>query len=287
MSSEENHMNHWYRPVNPAATSRLGHIYHALFDFDGTLSVLRQGWEAVMISVMLESILGSSSPANRVDIEAEVTEYVDRSTGILTILQMEWLAQTVRRYGLVKQPLSAPEYKRIYLDRLMVSVRQRVARVASGAAAPANHMVAGSQEFIAGLSQRGVRLYLASGTDHADVVAEAKALGMLQYFTGGVFGALDNDENHAKERVIQRILDENHLSGAELLVVGDGPVEIREGTARSAVTLGVASDEVARSGWNEHKAARLTQAGVDLLVADFSHTTELLDLLLGPAKIAD
>lgn len=287
MSSEENNMNYWYRPVNPAATSRLGHFHHALFDFDGTLSVLRQGWEAVMIPVMLESILGSSSPANRADIEAEVTEYVDRSTGILTILQMEWLAQTVHRYGLVKQPLSAPEYKRIYLDRLMVSVRQRVARVASGAAAPADHMVTGSQEFIAGLSQRGVRLYLASGTDHADVVAEAKALGMLQYFTGGVFGALDNDENHAKERVIQRILDENHLSCAELLVVGDGPVEIREGTARSAVTLGVASDEVARSGWNEHKAARLTQTGVDLLVADFSHTAELLDLLLGPAKVAD
>lgn len=35
----------WLRVLNPEVTARLGHIRHAPFDFDGTLSVLREGWE--------------------------------------------------------------------------------------------------------------------------------------------------------------------------------------------------------------------------------------------------
>lgn len=283
----QNNNDRWYRVLNPRVLPRLGHIRHALFDFDGTLSVLRQGWEDVMVPVMIESITGSSTPTAHPDIEEEVRAYVDRSTGILTILQMEWLAQTVRRYGLAAQPLSAQEYKRLYLDRLMVSVRRRVERLAGGEAAADDHMVSGARAFITHLSWHGVRLYLASGTDHADVVAEARALGLLEFFHGGVYGALDNDENHAKERVIQRILDENHLSGDELLVAGDGPIEIREGAARNALTLGVASDEVTRCGWNEQKVARLAQAGADLLIPDFSRTTELLALLLNLPSSTD
>ena len=49
-----------------------------------------------------------------------------------------------------------------------------------------------------------------------------------------------------RNRIVQRILDEHHLFGDELLVVGDGPVEIREARGRGAIALGVASNEVAR-----------------------------------------
>ncbi len=37
----------WLEVVNP--TVRVGHVRHALFDFDGTISVIRRGWEQVMI----------------------------------------------------------------------------------------------------------------------------------------------------------------------------------------------------------------------------------------------
>lgn len=269
----------WLRILHPQALARLGKIQHVLFDFDGTFSVLRQGWEDVMIPVMVEAICGLSP---RAEIEEEVREYVDRSTGILTIRQMQWLAEAVERHGLAGRARTAAEYKRMYLSRLMVFVRERIARLESGQAVSTDFLVGGSQAFVSGLAGRGVRMYLASGTDHADVAREAAALGLLDYFNGDVYGALDNNENHAKERVIQRILEENHLSGDELLVVGDGPVELREGAQRQALTLGVASDERARAGWNEHKAARLSDAGADLLVADFTHANELLLLLLEP-----
>ena len=273
----------WLRSSNPDVFRRLGGIRQVLFDFDGTLSLLRQGWEGVMVPMMLEAICGDSPTP---EIAREVEDYVDRSTGILTIRQMEWLAKAARRYGKSPAVLTAGAYKSMYLQRLMVFVNERMACLAQGKSLPDDYLVAGARLFIGELARRGARLYLASGTDHADVLREAKALGLLACFDGGVYGALDDDEAHAKERVIQRMMDQNQLAGDELLIVGDGPVEIREGKRRGALTLGVASDELVHYGWNPRKAARLQEAGADLLVADFTHTADLIALLYQEATLA-
>ena len=272
----------WLKLYTPGIENRLGKIRHALFDFDGTLSVMREGWEGVMLPVMLEAI--SDQQAVTPEIESEVREYIDRSTGILTIQQMEWLAQTVRRYGMAKNPLTAAQYKAIYLKRLMLRVQGRIDSVREGRVKPEERMLAGAVDFIKGLWEHGVVLYLASGTDHQDMFNEASVLGMAPYFTGGIYGALDQSEANGKERVIQRILDDYHLSGDELLVVGDGPVEIREAKARGAIALGVASDEINRSGWNLNKIPRLTKAGVDMIVADFVHAADLVQVLVGETQ---
>lgn len=275
-------VEHWLRVLHPEALDRTGKIRHALFDFDGTLSVLRQGWEEVMVPVMVEAICGDGpSPAaveQVAEIEREVRAYIDRSSGTLTIRQMQWLVEAVQRHGLAGDARSAGAYKSLYLQRLMVRVGGRITRLVKGETTPAENMIAGAGTFVRALAQRGARLYLASGTDHTDVVREASALGLLPYFSGGVYGALDGSEDNAKERVIQRILDENGLAGEALLVVGDGPVEIREGAARGALTLGVASDELVRTGWNERKAQRLVDAGADFLVADFHEAEKLLSV---------
>jgi phosphoglycolate phosphatase-like HAD superfamily hydrolase len=276
----------YIRLLNPSVSARLGRVRHALFDFDGTISTLRQGWEEAMVPVMLEAICGAPAHVSRggpnpvpPEIEREVREYVDRSTGVLTMEQMRWLAEAVRRHGLNGEPLAAAEYKRIYLRRLLLTVDRRVERVACGEVPPAEAMVAGAEEFLRGLQARGVTLYLASGTDHPYVTREANVLGVANYFGGGVYGALDATEANNKERIIQRILDEHQVSGDELVVVGDGPVEIREAVTRGAIALGVASDEVARRGWNAHKVRRLSDAGADLLVPDFTRAGTLLDVL--------
>lgn len=269
----------WLREQNPGALRRLGRVRQAVFDFDGTLSVLRQGWEPVMEQVMLRSIYpNSSAPESVVE---EVRRYIDLSTGQLTIVQMEWLAEAARRYGQVPAPLNARQYKAQYLTALMGSVSERLERLEGGSAAPREFLIAGSAELLAELARRGVRLYVASGSDHPDVVREAAALGIAP-FLSGIYGALDASEANDKGRIIQRILDEHALAGDELLVVGDGPVEIVEGRARGAITLGLASDEVARQGWNQHKAARLIRAGADLLAADFRQAETLAALLAKP-----
>ena len=271
----------WLEVLNPNVS--LGHIRHALFDFDGTISTIRQGWEGIMRPLMVEMICDGADvpPERRKAIEREVAEYVARSTGILTIRQMEWLAKAVRRHGLAREPRSAREYKAIYNERLLRPVRERLGRLERGEATIDDLMIAGARRFLELLAERDVVLYLASGTDHEYVMEEAGALGIAPLFSGGIYGALDETEAHDKARIIQRILDDHDLHGAELVVVGDGPVEIREAKARGALALGVASDEVRRRGWNERKRQRLINAGADLLIPDFTQAETLARILFG------
>lgn len=267
----------YLRVLDPSAATRLGHIRHVLFDFDGTISVLRQGWEEVMHPLMVEMICDGGPPTSQ--IEKEVAEYIDISTGIVTVEQMQWLAEAVRRHGFARHPLGAAEYKAIYVRRLLVRVEERLDRLASGQVTADDMMIAGARDFVTGLAALGMKLYLASGTDHEYVAAEAEALGIADCFGGEIYGAVDDDESHRKEKIIQRILDEHGLRGDELLVVGDGPVEMREAVARQALALGVASDEVVRSGWNPAKVGRLTLAGAHFLVPDLGRARELLAFL--------
>ena len=99
----------WIEILNLEVKRKVGHIKYALIDFDGTISVIRQGWEDVMIPLMIEMICDGNPPT--LEIEKEVRDYVDYSTGILTIKQMEWLAEAVRRHGIAKNPKSPYEYK--------------------------------------------------------------------------------------------------------------------------------------------------------------------------------
>jgi phosphoglycolate phosphatase-like HAD superfamily hydrolase len=238
--------------------------------------VLREGWEGVMIPLMVEMICGDTPPSPA--IEAEVRDYVDRSTGILTIEQMDWLVEAVGRYGLAGKPKTAAEYKALYLERLLVGVRSRLEALERGTMSAEEKMIAGAAGFVQALERRGMQLYLASGTDHADVVREARALGIQPIFGEKIYGALDHSQAHNKAFVIQRILNEHGLGGPELLVVGDGPVEIREAVARGATALGVASDEVRRQGWKAAKTPRLKAAGAHLLIPDFTRAHTLLAL---------
>jgi phosphoglycolate phosphatase-like HAD superfamily hydrolase len=254
-------------------------VRHALFDFDGTISVIRRGWERVMIPMMVEMICDGSPPA--AEIERTVADFVDRSTGILTIKQMRWLEEEASRRGLARNVLSAHEYKRIYNERLLKPVRERMVRLDGSTAARDGLMIAGARAFLELLVSRGVALYLASGTDHVYVVEEATALGVAPFFGEHIYGARDDSEAYTKDRIIGRILDDNELCGEELVVIGDGPVEIRNAKSRRAIALGVAADEYQREGIDPRKRQRLLDAGADLIVGDFLHAADLASYLTG------
>jgi phosphoglycolate phosphatase-like HAD superfamily hydrolase len=270
-------VSQWFEILNQDFNSMVGRIKYALIDFDGTISVIRQGWEDVMIPLMIEMICNGNPPTP--EIEREVREYVDYSTGMLTIRQMEWLAEAVRRYGISKNPKDAYEYKRIYNQRMLLLVEERLRKLFNGELNPDDLMICGSRSFLQELYEKGVVMYLASGTDHEYVLREATALKITEYFRGGIYGALDYTEANSKERIIERILSENNLHGRELLVVGDGPVEIRSAKARGSIAIGVASDEVRRIGLNPRKRKRLMDAGADAIIPDFTRAEELMRLL--------
>jgi phosphoglycolate phosphatase len=70
--------------------------------------------------------------------------------------------------------------------------------------------------------------------------------------------------------VIDRILNENNLSGSQLVTLGDGYVEIEDTKAVGGIAVGLATDEAERQGVDEWKRRRLIAAGADLIVPDFS-----------------
>ncbi|MBN1809875.1 MAG: HAD family hydrolase [Planctomycetes bacterium] len=255
------------RPGKPGAV---------LFDFDGTLSTLRAGWEETMAPVMVEVLTAAPGSAGA-DVEEKVADYIERNTGTRTILQMEWLADEVGRLG--GEPLDATAYKRLYLDRLMKAVGGRLEALESGSASPRDYLMEGASEFLGRLSSAGIPLYLASGTDEPDVRREAAALGLTSYFDGGIYGARDSDRDFDKDRVIRQIADERDIRGPELVVFGDGPVEIRFGREAGGRTVGVAGDESKRGGWDMAKVRRLKSAGAQLLIPGYTEPERLLEAL--------
>ena len=260
-------------------------IRHAIFDHDGTISTLRQGWEGIMGPVMIRAILGpryqdADEAAYHKAVDA-VGHFIDKTTGVQTLVQMQGLVRLVRRFGFVEQSriLDMHGYKAVYNEELLKMVRRRLAKLNRGELQETDFQMSGARKFAEALHARGVKLYLASGTDHEDLASEAKALGYAHLFEGRIFGAVGDIQVEAKRIVIERILREHGLSGGELVTFGDGPVEIRETHKREGITVGVASNEVQRFGLSTAKRTRLILAGADLIVPDFTQAEELLKVL--------
>jgi len=257
-----------YMEILTANTPRTP-VTTVLFDWDGTISTLRHGWEGIMEPMMIELLGDDSAEA--------VRAYIDESTGIQTIHQMKWLAEQTRlRTGTAADPWT---YKAEYNRRLMEPVSLRLSALRSGAARREDYLIAGGEALLRSLCERGVALYVASGTDDPDVRAEVEVLGLTKYFTK-IAGAPLGVENCSKERVIRELLSAG-IPGGELAVVGDGKVEIAVGRENGARTLGVASDEDALRGVNEVKRARLVKVGADVIVGDFLELDAILRFFMG------
>ncbi|MBI3947611.1 MAG: HAD family hydrolase [Armatimonadetes bacterium] len=244
-----------------------GGFRFALFDFDGTLSLIRQGWQGIMIPMMVEILLGLGTGEREAEIEACVREFVERLTGKQTIYQMAQLAEEVEKRG--GKPLEALAYKRLYHDRLWKRIEHRVTGLKNGSIDPTEMMVPGSVALLQALKALGLSIFLASGTDVAYVKDECAALGLTRYFDGGVYGALDDHRSFSKKMIIERIYREHNLRGHELLGFGDGYVEIENTREAGGIAVGVATDEVGRTNVDPWKRNRLIQAGADVIIPHY------------------
>jgi phosphoglycolate phosphatase-like HAD superfamily hydrolase len=254
-----------------------GRFRSVLFDFDGTLSLIREGWPQVMIPMMVEVLREIGTSETEAELTAIVKQFVARLTGHQTIVQMIHLADEVRRRG--GRPLDPLEYKRRYHDLLLERIKGRLDALAARTATPEEWTVPGTHALLDGLERRGLALYLASGTDLEYVRNEVNLLGLVDYFDGHVYGALDDYRRFSKRMVVERILQEHHLEGEELLAFGDGFVEIEEVKRAGGVAVAVASDEANRCGVDTWKRQRLLEAGADMVIADYRCHSALLAYL--------
>jgi len=264
---------------------RLGDIKHAVFDHDGTISTLRQGWEEIMEPVMIKAILGDEyhnvDQAGYNEVVKQSKDFINKTTGIQTIFQMEGLVKMVEDFGYVPKEkiLDKYEYKQIYNDALMAMVNRRLEKLNAGELDVFDFTLKGAIPFLMELKKRGVTMYLASGTDVEDVINEAKVLGYADLFDGGIYGAVRDVSKFSKKMVMDNIIRENNLKGNEMAVFGDGPVEIREGRRFEGIAIGITSNEIRRYGMDIEKRTRLVKAGAHLLISDFSQYQKLLKLL--------
>ncbi len=264
---------------------RLGDIKHAVFDHDGTISTLRQGWEEIMEPVMIKAILGDEyhnvDQAGYNEVVKQSKDFINKTTGIQTIFQMEGLVKMVEEFGYVAKEkiLDKYEYKQIYNDALMSMVNRRLEKLNAGELDVFDFTLKGAISFLQELKKRGVTMYLASGTDVEDVINEAKVLGYADLFDGGIYGAVRDVSKFSKKMVMDNIIRENNLKGNEMAVFGDGPVEIRESRRFDGIAVGITSNEIRRYGMDIEKRTRLVKAGAHLLISDFSQYQKLLKIL--------
>src|SRR4051812_13374906 len=137
-------------------------ISHVLFDFDGTLSLIREGWPEVMLPMfeeMLPALPGETQETKR----GLLFDDIMRLNGKQTIYQMIQLAERIKeRGGEAKEPLW---YKAEYLRRLQERIGTRIEGIRRGNLLRDSFLVYGARSLLENLRQRDLHLYLASGTD--------------------------------------------------------------------------------------------------------------------------
>lgn len=253
----------------------------ALFDFDGTLSLIREGWQEIMIPYFKEEFLTSLPDCTESEDEITnlITDFVDELTGKQTIFQcMQLKTEIEKRSGQAKE---AMDYKNEYLRRLFLRIEDKRNGLANGTVLPEELLVKGSAEFLQSLLDAGIDIYCASGTDQPQVREEAALLGLHKYFGENIFGALDEHAQQcSKELVINRLLKENNIKPSELLSFGDGFVEIELVSKIGGYAVAVATDEKNKCGIDQKKRERLLSAGASAVIPDFENHGKLIEFLI-------
>jgi len=254
-----------------------GQIRFAIFDFDGTISLIREGWQDIMIPMMVNILLETPNHENHDVIQQIVRKYVTDMTGKQTIYQMIRLAEEVeKRGGKSEEPL---EYKAHYHELLMNRIRERLRGLREKQIKPNEMAVPGSISALKKITQAGITCFLASGTDENYVLDEACLLEITPFFQG-IYGARDDYKNFSKRMIIQKIIQDNNLQGPELVSFGDGFVEIEDTKSVGGIAIGLATDESGQTGIDLWKRDRLIASGADVIMPDFNQFADLWQYLM-------
>ncbi|HTK75058.1 MAG TPA: HAD family hydrolase [Gemmataceae bacterium] len=253
-----------------------GRFRAALFDFDGTLSLLREGWPRVMTALMREA---AERAGVRAPLDNIIESIVVGLNGKPTIVQMTRFAEEMAALG--GRPGTPADYAAEYQIRLLGMIRERYDAIRSGRATAGDWSVPGGEALLGSLRDRGVLLILASGTEVTHVRREADLLGLTSYFSEHLYAPVGDDANFSKRAVVERLLRDHGLRGVELLGFGDGVVETEEVRRAGGVAVAVASAEPPDRGVNAWKRDRLVRAGADIVIPDFAEHERWLPWLFG------
>jgi len=268
--------------INPAV--RRGPFRAAIFDFDGTLSLVREGWCGLMADIGL-SVLRERTVIAEPEhlLRAVLEEEMLRLSGQPSIVQMGRLADIVQTRG-GRRPDSEALLAAFYAA-LSALTADRKRRLSDGTDAPDTWAVPGAHRVLLELQKRGVTLILASGTDLPDVLLEAELLQLTHFFEGRIYAPIPGGPAFRKHELFDRLLRELAIPSEQLISFGDGFAETVAIKQLGGVAVGLASVAVGHIGDNPLKRAMLMELGADLIVRDYTEA-ELLVNWLWPVKRA-
>lgn len=245
----------------------------AFFDLDGTVGLVRAGWIEIMVRQSIEVLRATGTAETDAELRAVIEEFIFRLTGKPTICQMVELAENVRKRG--GEALDPAQYKHQFFDEVRQMSEHRVQDLRAGKRPPDVHMVPGTRAVLEDLRQRGVRLYLMSGTDHPLVQEEAQLFDVARYFDGGVYGSPGDDSNFSKRGLVAEVVARGDARGDEIIGFGDGLVELEAVKHVGGTAVGLATREPECDRVDLWKRQRLIQAGADYIIPNFLCWDEL------------
>lgn len=247
----------------------------AVVDFDGTVSLIREGWAREMADVGVAALV-RPVPG---EVVSEIEEQMLRLSGRPSLVQMTKLAGMIAAWGVT--PPSPQALHDEFLKRLFAKIDGRKRALADGSAPPEAWAVPGTHDLLRALRDRGTALYLVSGTEYGDVIEEMSLLKLEEFFGPRVYAPKPGETTFHKRAAIATILRDERATGDDLLGFGDGYSETVEVLAAGGVAVGVASVEVGQTGPCPRKSALLREWGADPIVADYRDAVGLVARLRG------
>ncbi len=254
-------------------------IRHAVFDFDGTLSLVRGGWAEIMVEQFLEH-LPSRDPEKEPALRQSVLHDILALNGKPTIYQMQLLAEMVVKQG--GEPDSPDNYNLDFQRRLRARIKERLADIHTHPERRDHYLVYEARSILTLLQKRGIVIHLLSGTAHADLLIESEALGIACFLEDRIYGPENLKPGFTKRAVFEQIVRDHALSPGQLLCFGDGAVEIMDTRHLGGLAVAVASDEAANGSGrvDPNKQTHLLKAGAHAVIPDYRHAEQLVKILL-------
>jgi len=258
-------------------------LKHAVFDFDGTLSLVRGGWADIMVEQFLEHL-----PRHSSEEESAFRQFLFHEilalNGKPTVYQMQLLAELVVKRG--GTPDTADNYNTDFQRRLRHKITERLSLIREQKAQRDQFLIHEARAMLTQMQAHGVTLHLLSGTAHPDLLIESAALGIADFFGPRIYGPKDLQPGFTKRAVFERIFNEYSLTPEQLICFGDGAVEIMDTRRLGGLAVAVASDENANGSGrlDEHKQKHLLTAGAQVVIPDYRHTEQLMALLMHGKK---
>lgn len=254
-------------------------VRHVVFDFDGTLSLVRGGWAEIMVEQFLEHLPehGADTP---LAVRQSVLHDILALNGKPTIYQMQLLADMVVQQG--GEPDSPDNYNLDFQRRLRTKLTERLHDIRTNPGRRDYYLVHEARTVLTLLRDRDIVIHLLSGTAKADLLIESEALGIAEFLGERIYGPENLKPGFSKRDVFEQIVRQHSLSPGELMCFGDGAVEIMDTRHFEGLAIAVASDESANGSGrlDENKKSHLLKAGAHAVIPDYRQAKKLLQMLL-------